>query len=203
MDTPPPPAPPAGPHATVVGPPAAAGAVRRPRVAQRGGKRGPYKRQLTLKEKTEVIAKIDAGASKSATARALGLNESTIRTIYSQKDKILATVKAAGPDGASARKRTRPEARVRMEQLLETYVRRQETKAISLSRSTLKSVALKFHRACLERYPPAAEVERNFTASPGWIANFCSRYGVRHVTVTGERASADVAEAEKFPAYLE
>ena len=88
------PAPPAAQRAPVGGPPAPAGAQPRHRAAQRGGRRGPYKRQLTLKEKVKAIAKIDAGASKSATAKALGLNESTIRTIYSQKEKILATVKA-------------------------------------------------------------------------------------------------------------
>ena len=158
---------------------------------------------MSLQQKVDIIKQVDGGDSKSSVARRLGLNESTVRSICKQKEKLLSLVKAAGSEGAAKRSRIRPEAKVRMEQMLELYLRRQEAKSIPVSRRLIRNTALRLHRACLDRYPPAAEADRNFTASPGWLSNFCSRYGVRHVAITGERASANTEEAEKFPAYLE
>ena len=58
--------------------------------------RGPYK-YLSLAKKVSIIARVDAGESKRSVAKSLGLNESTVRSIYSQREKIKNAVKASRP----------------------------------------------------------------------------------------------------------
>ena len=54
--------------------------------------RGPYI-CLSLEKKATIIARVDAGESKRSVGKSLGLNESTIRGIYSQRQKIKNAVK--------------------------------------------------------------------------------------------------------------
>ena len=126
---------PAASAAPTGGPPIPPRPLGRPRAVPKTS-RGPYRKPLSLHQKVDIVRKIDAGATKSATAKRLGLNESTVRSIYKQRDKLLSTVKAAGAEGAAKRSRIWPEAKVRMEQLLEQYLRRQEARAIPISRQT-------------------------------------------------------------------
>ena len=78
--------------------------LARPRAVPKTS-RGPYKKQLSLQQKVDIVKKIDAGATKSDTARRLGVNESTIRGIYKQRSKLLSTVEAAGAEGTAKKSR--------------------------------------------------------------------------------------------------
>ena len=63
---------------------------------------------------------------KVQVARRLKRNESTIRTIFSNKDAIKASVKAFGTGDPSIRLTVTPKCVVVMEKLLEEFIRRQE-----------------------------------------------------------------------------
>ena len=63
---------------------------------------------------------------KVQVARRLKRNESTIRTIFSNKDAIKASVKAFGTGDPSTRLTVTPKCVVVMEKLLEEFIRQQE-----------------------------------------------------------------------------
>ena len=61
--------------------------------------------RLTLKQKVDIIQAVDNGERKMVVARRWKLNESTVRTIYSNRAAILASVKAFGSGDPSSRHR--------------------------------------------------------------------------------------------------
>ena len=90
------------PSASSSSPTPSAGPALRPRPTSRDIKaprrtlRGPYK-SLSLAKKATIIARVDAGESRRSVAKSLGLNESTVRSIYNQREKIKNAVKAPRP----------------------------------------------------------------------------------------------------------
>ena len=73
--------------------------------------------RLTLKEKIEIIKAIEGGQSKASVARKMKLNESSIRTIFSNREAIKTSVKAFGSGDPSSRRTVTHKCVVVMEKL--------------------------------------------------------------------------------------
>ncbi|KAK4319600.1 hypothetical protein Pmani_009490 [Petrolisthes manimaculis] len=84
-------------------------ASKRPSTSAASGSTPKRSRKtLTLEKKLEVLERIDKGQKTSVIANALKLNESTIRTIRSNANKIRASVKAGTPLNGAKSSYARP-----------------------------------------------------------------------------------------------
>lgn len=82
---------------------------------------GPHsgkRKAIGLYVKRDVIKRKERGQGNSAIGRALGLSESTVRTIWKNKSEILRSIKAYGITKLDTRKRTCDERVIKMERYL-------------------------------------------------------------------------------------
>ncbi|MCK5921306.1 MAG: hypothetical protein KAG66_10220 [Methylococcales bacterium] len=160
----------------------------------------PKKRMhLSLEQKVKVIKRIKAGERKTHVARSLGLNESTIRTIYKNKKDILACVKTFGGTSSAARSKVACRALIMTERYLEEYIRREESNNVPVNSAAIQHHALAYYKVAAKKFGVPAD---KFRALTGWLCSFLKKKKIRNVKLVGERATADEVEAEKYPDLL-
>ena len=102
---------------------------------------GPYgekRNSLDFSIKQEVIKHKEEGQGNSAISRALGLSESTVRTIWEMKDGIKASVKAYGISQCDDRKCVWDEKFIKMEKFFALWIDRKEKEGRSVDRKKYK-----------------------------------------------------------------
>lgn len=149
------------------------------------------RKTLTLEQKLEVLERIDNGQKTSVIEKALKLNESTIRSIRSNGDKIRASAKAGAPMNSCKSSYARPVEMVRMEKMLATWIHHQNKTYVPVSYSLIHEKAKSIYNS-LE-----GDDKKPFSASSGWFAKFRKRY---NLTTVEEAVSSDSPTAEEgFP----
>ena len=158
----------------------------------------PKRKYLTLSEKKDIIRRRDEGQGARAIGRVLGLNESTIRRIYSQKTAILKSCKAYGPTAPDSRSKANC-VLVKVERYLASWLGRKESENVPVDKRQIKEQAMVFYKAICKREKVEAG---SFRASHGWLYRFLKRKNIRNVRLTGETHSADEVAAKEFPGFL-
>ena len=154
---------------------------------------------LDFSIKQEVVKRKEEGQGNSAIGRALGLSESTVRTIWKKKDEIKASVKAYGTSQIDNRKRAWDEKLMKMERFLALWIERKEKEGSSVDKRQIKQQAKSFYEViCLKTNVPVG----NFHASNGWLQRFLKRKEIKKLGYSGETASADANAAKEFPSIL-
>ena len=155
------------------------------------------RKSLTLEVKMEVVKRYERGESTSCIRTAMGLSESTCRTIRGNSAKIKASVQAGAPLTASRSSYARSTVMERMEKMLAVWIQAKNKKHSNISFEQMQNKA----RSLYERLKSEEEGEvKPFNASSGWFANFRARQGFHGRCVAGEQASADHAAASAYPA---
>ncbi|XP_062887428.1 general transcription factor II-I-like isoform X3 [Mobula hypostoma] len=161
---------------------------------------------VTLSVKLDVIKRFDRGERNKDIVRALNLPASTIRTIYTQRERIL---KAADVTIGSASSKvvsfSRHPVMEKMESLLLEWIDGCTKRGAPLSYLILKEKSVSLfnklkQKALDDGDESVAKVE--FKGSHGWFDRFLRRGQLHSLKVTGESASADTEAAEKFPEEL-
>ncbi|XP_059839905.1 tigger transposable element-derived protein 1-like [Hypanus sabinus] len=159
---------------------------------------------VTLSVKLDIIKRLDRGERNKDIVRALNLPASTIRTIYTQRERIL---KAADVGSASSKvvSFSRHPVMDKMESLLLEWIDGCRKCGVPLSYLTLKEKSVSLfnklkQKALDDGDESVAKVE--FKGSHGWFDRFLRRGQLHSLKVTGESASADTEAAEKFPEEL-
>ena len=101
---------------------------------KRPGPHGEKRKSLDFSIKQEVIKRKEEGQGDSAIGRALGLNESTVKTIWKKKDEIKALVKAYGTSQCHDCKCVWNEKLIKMERFLALSIDRKEKEGSSVDR---------------------------------------------------------------------
>lgn len=142
----------------------------------------PAKRKhLTLIEKTKLIKELRNGATVVSLSKKYGVAKSTICAIRNQKETIFAAVNNIG---TSARRRTLKKGELpRMERILYNWILRLRSKNFPVSGEMIKRKAAILHEKFKEN-------QGRFNASGGWLQKFKSRWGIRLLTISGEKLSA-------------
>lgn len=162
--------------------------------------RQPLKRKsLTLEMKLEVIKKKEQGWGNTKIGRAMGLRESTVRTILKQKEQIEKLKKSYGASKVDERKRKTSAEIVAMERYLSIWINRKESEGVPLDKKSIMEQAKIFYVMICKKNGVAPSA---FKASSGWLYRFLRRKGIRNVRLTGEGHSADEVAAQQFPEYL-
>ena len=160
----------------------------------KGAKRA--RKSITLETKSEVVKRYERGESTACIKNAMGLSESTCRTIRDNSEKIKESIKAGKPLTASKSSYSRSPVIERMEKMLSTWIQDQNKKKANVSMDQIQRKALSLFENL--KAQEKGEV-KPFQASPGWFANFKIRHGFHNKIVSGESASADHAAAEAYP----
>lgn len=146
---------------------------------------------LSLLQKAEIIQKLERGVMAKRIAEDYKVSESAISYIKSQKSKILEAVASTSHD---AKKKTLHKGENdEMEAKLYKWFELQRSKNCPISSEIIKVKA----KAIFDEMYPEKD-ENAFVASNGWFEKFKRRFGVRILTISGEKLSADLTNITPF-----
>ncbi|XP_064109049.1 tigger transposable element-derived protein 1-like [Macrobrachium nipponense] len=175
---------------------------------------------MTLQQKVELLDMLKAGNSFAAVGRHFAVNESTVRSIQKEEVEIRKAVGISFLGSAKKMSTVRDQDVVRMESALALWIHDCRKKNVPLGRvficekawqlyakfSNGSNVAqeadfLGFDEASDEEEPKAgpSSALQEFQASKGWFQRFMQRFQLKHVSLHGEAASADVDAAQNYP----
>ena len=138
----------------------------------------------------DIIRRYERGETTNAIKLALGLPESTLRTIRKDKEKILAAFKAGTGASASRVSSGQPEFMVRLEKMLVTWMDHWKRQGLSVTTEDAQKKA--------KETGPVPD----FVANRGWFQNFKAQHSFLSIKRYGEEKSADADVAAAFPDEL-
>jgi transposase-like protein len=160
-----------------------------------GGKK--QRKTITLEEKLNMIKRYEHNEHAVDIVNAMGISESTLRTIRKQADKVKESCKSATRMTAS--KITQIKASI-MEKLrtFSQWIEHQFQCAIPVSTMIIQAKAKTLFDN-LNAIEPDPKVP-SCAGSGGW---FEGHHGFHNLKLTGKCAEADLVAAEKFPVLLQ
>nr|XP_029723027.1 jerky protein homolog-like [Aedes albopictus] len=154
---------------------------------------------LTLERKLQVIEQLDAGnASLERIARQFNICKSTVLNISRQRDSIQTAENRFRESGVSGRRTVKKARFCDLEEALFMWMLQERNKKHILTPDAVKVKAELLFKMFKEKERYSNEME--FVATNGWYDRFRKRYGLRMMTVSGEKASGDV---EAFASFKE
>lgn len=144
---------------------------------------------LTLSVKMEILRKLDKGEKVAEIARTHNIPRTTIYSIKSSRENIEKFVKDAEA-GSSSRQTVKAGEFSKMEEALYSWFIKERARHTPINAELLKEKSLTFYNKIYGK--------DDFKASDGWFTKFKVRYGIRLLTVTGEKLSSDDAAVDPF-----
>lgn len=149
------------------------------------------KKRLTMQDRVDILRSLDSGETGASLAKKYGVSKPAISQIKSNKDKILADEKIIVESHGSLNKRRAPTVEnSQLDQALYSWFRQKRSRGDPVSGPVLKEKALELN----EKLHGSA----SFQATDGYLTRFKNRHGLHHVSVQGERLSADKNASNKF-----
>lgn len=139
-------------------------------------------------EKQDIIKLMENGVQRSQICNTYNVVNSTLSRILEKKEQYL----LKSPKKKIFKKRTRLDKgkNVAMEDILFNWFKQKRSLGIAISGVILQEKALFFNK---ELGGP-----EDFKASQGWLNRFKSRFGIRQLSVKGEKLSANVEAGDSF-----
>ncbi|KAK9892255.1 hypothetical protein WA026_019057 [Henosepilachna vigintioctopunctata] len=144
---------------------------------------------LTLQKKCDILKELDSGKSLSELARLHSIGKSTICDIK-RKRKSIEEFVSCSDAGAGKRRALRMSENLEVENALFTWFLQERSGHTPLSGELICEKAKFFYSRITGR--------EDFKASQGWLEKFKKRHGIRQLTISGEKLSADVSAVEPF-----
>lgn len=146
---------------------------------------------LSLNEKLAVLQRLDKGESLQKIAKELNVGVTTIKDWRkNRKDIESYTVTIDGENALKKRKTLKKPKLELLDNALWMWFCQERRKGTPISGPIIKEKAIALHKKL--------EAESEFAASEGWIDRWKTRHGVRFVSISGEKLSADAEAAKKF-----
>lgn len=144
---------------------------------------------LSLQDKCDIIKKLESGITVRELAKTYDVGKSTIGDIKKKKDAIISHVSST-ESGPGQRKTLKSCQNPDVESAVFTWFLQQRAQHIPLSGEIICEKAKWFYSQITGRH--------DFQASSGWLEKFKKRHGIRQLTITGEKLSADESAVEPF-----
>ncbi|XP_066137377.1 jerky protein homolog-like [Euwallacea fornicatus] len=153
-----------------------------------------YKRKcLKLSEKVKIIEEVSLGAGVTQLAKKYGVSKATICKIKRMKRQLLQ--RTCNTFGGPGNRRTLKNAKApKMENSLYKWFLQQRENHVPISGEILKERAKLLNQKLKET--------ENFVASDGWLQRFKGRYGIRLLSISGEKLSAQPQLVQPFKEKL-
>lgn len=149
------------------------------------------RKALSLKEKLDVLAKVDENPQKKRVdlARELCLPVSTLNTIVGKREEIQKNIQVFG----AGVKQTRGAQHGKMEEVLLAWFREVRAAGVNVDGTVVRERA--------DEIALSLGIE-DFKASGGWLHRFKTRHGLSYKTVSGEGKSADQDQVSNWLSTL-
>ncbi|XP_050706510.1 tigger transposable element-derived protein 1-like [Eriocheir sinensis] len=166
-------------------------------------RQGKKKRLLSMKEKGEVLKKLDTGMGPVAVGNFFNISESTVRGIRAKRIEIQRFLKdARGSSVIEVAHITHPTSKlmVTTEHYLKKYIEDKNDRNVCISSAKAREKAREIYAAVARKLtidnPPP------FSASSGWFSRFKKRHSLKRARCLGEAADAPTHEVESFTDVL-
>lgn len=133
---------------------------------------------LSIKDKCDILNKLDQGESMTKLSREYNVGKSTMSDIKKQRASILSFVTDMDPSGSSERKTMKQSENVEVDKAVYRWYCEMKSQGIPVNGPLICEKALYFNKK-LNGGP-------NFKASPGWLMRFKSRHGIQKSTNSSE-----------------
>lgn len=147
--------------------------------------------KLSLEQKVEIIQQLERGVIAKRIAQNFGVSAAAISYVKTNKANILAAVTDSVHD--VKKKTLHKPHNEEMEKQLYKWFEFQRSKQCPLTADMIKAKAKEIFR---KLYPE--KDDSAFVASNGWFNRFKHRHGIRFLTVSGEKLSADLSSITPF-----
>lgn len=144
---------------------------------------------LTIKEKCDILDRLNRNETFSSLASEYGVGRSTIYDIKKNHEKIkkfVSTTDCGPGKRQTLKKAEHPE----VEEALYMWFLQERNRHAPISGPMLAMKAKFFYKEITKK--------DDFVASKGWLERFKSRHGIRLMTITGEKLSNDATCIEPF-----
>ncbi|GBN90732.1 Tigger transposable element-derived protein 2, partial [Araneus ventricosus] len=143
---------------------------------------------LSIKDKVNLIKKLESGTAVAKLCEEYGLGKSTIYDIKKQKKKNFLTFL---PTRIHQWRWVKERSFAMQKTMIMTKgVRQQRSEGVPLSGPLLMEQAKIFHRSM--------NLTTDYSYTTGWLTKFKKRRGIRQLKICGDKASADAEAAEDF-----
>lgn len=144
---------------------------------------------LTIKEKSDILDRLNRNESLSRLAREYGVGRSTIYDIKKNNEKIKTFV-STSDCGPGKRQTLKKAAYPKVEEALYMWFLQKRNRHATITGPMLAMKATFFYRKIMKK--------KDFVASKGWLESFKSRHGIRLTSITEEKLSKKTAFVEPF-----
>ena len=149
---------------------------------------------LSLEEKLEIIKWRENGVSSTKIGRYKNIAESSVRTIYGQREKLKFQATLTNP----SQKRTR--SMDKMETLLTLWIQDLNKRRILIGLKQIQAKAKSLYLHVKENFEDKteAEMKETFGASNGWFERYKKRHNIKNVKITGNAKSGNHYEVADY-----
>uniref|UniRef100_A0A2A4K1H2 HTH CENPB-type domain-containing protein n=1 Tax=Heliothis virescens TaxID=7102 RepID=A0A2A4K1H2_HELVI len=144
---------------------------------------------LDLNNKMEILRKLDSGENMCKLAKEYGVGRATLYDIKKKRQKIVDLVKTM-ESGPGKRKTLKVGNCPKMENALYMWFTQRRYNCTPISGEILKAKAIEFYQKITHK--------DDFRASDGWLDKFKKRFGIRLLTISGEKVSSDESAVQPF-----
>lgn len=155
---------------------------------------------LTLQQKLEIINLLDDGFSLETIGIRFNVCRSTVANISRNRDSIRTAENRFRETGVSGRRTVKTARFTEMEDALFVWLLQERNKKHTITPDVVKTKAELLFPIFQEKQTYSDKM--TFVATNGWYDRFRKRYGLRMLTVSGERASADLEAFSSFKSNL-
>ncbi|GBO38310.1 Jerky [Araneus ventricosus] len=146
---------------------------------------------LSIKDKVNLIKKLESGTAVAKLCEEYGLGKSTIYDIKKQKKELFEFFADSDtPMAMGERKIIRHAKNDDHDRVMIEWVRQRRSEGVPLSGPLLMEQAKIFHRSM--------NLTTDYSYTTGWLTKFKKRHGIRQLKICGDRASANAEAAEDF-----
>uniref|UniRef100_M3YLK3 JRK like n=1 Tax=Mustela putorius furo TaxID=9669 RepID=M3YLK3_MUSPF len=139
---------------------------------------------LTIKDKLDIIKKLEDGGSSKQLAVIYGIGETTVRDIRKNKEKIITYASSSDSTSLLAkRKSMKPSMYEELDKAMLEWFNQQRAKGNPISGPICAKRA--------EFFFYALGMDGDFNPSAGWLTRFKQRHSIREINIRNERLNGD------------
>uniref|UniRef100_A0A8C4SMY0 HTH CENPB-type domain-containing protein n=1 Tax=Erpetoichthys calabaricus TaxID=27687 RepID=A0A8C4SMY0_ERPCA len=147
-------------------------------------------KSCTLKEKLEVLKRLHKGESATQLSKEFGVGKATISDWKKNRGKIEQFCTTTSEKTIEKRSKTTVSSYEKLDEALFLWFTQERQKGISITGPLIQEKALQLNKLM--------DGDVSFTASCGFLDRWKKRHGIRQLTITGEKLSADNEAAVEY-----
>lgn len=149
------------------------------------------RRVLSIEDKIQIVEKLENGSTIQQIMVQYDIGHTTVRNIRDKKDEYLTYVATSdAPDVFKRRKTMKTSTFAHLDSCLIEWFHQERYLGTPINGLLVAAQAKYFFEEL--------GLEGNFNASNGWLTRFKNRYGIREISVQGEKLSANENAASTF-----